>query len=103
MKDHLSADEREAYSLDRAAPDVARNVEEHLLICDLCRDRLVGEDVTAAAIRAAFRAGRESGSAGNSLVTFRLENPSRLWTARISAGELLSLRQQGRPLENERD
>ncbi|MGE5486858.1 MAG: hypothetical protein ACM3ZB_03440 [bacterium] len=51
---HISADEIELYSLDRISePDLSR-VEEHLLVCEYCRQRLAEEDRFSKAAKAAL-------------------------------------------------
>jgi len=42
IDDHISASELESYSLGRLSPSPVAALEEHLLICERCRDRLTG-------------------------------------------------------------
>jgi anti-sigma factor RsiW len=59
--DHITDDELEAYSLQRLAQERLAAVEEHLLVCSECRDRLEETDAYIRAIRSAAKraAGRE--------------------------------------------
>jgi hypothetical protein len=49
----------EAYSLERIAEDELTTIEEHLLVCSGCQDRLIAADAYVATLRAAL-APRES-------------------------------------------
>lgn len=52
---HIDDDALEAYSLGRLADTDAAPVEEHLLVCAECQDRLAGWDEYIAAMRGAMR------------------------------------------------
>ena len=51
---HITDDDLELYALDRLADAAA--VEEHLLVCEECRARLVGGDEYVGPMRAAMEA-----------------------------------------------
>ncbi|MCL5742619.1 MAG: hypothetical protein M1541_01640 [Acidobacteria bacterium] len=53
---HIDDDALEAYSLGRLVDTEAAPIEEHLLVCAECRDRLTGWDDYIAAMRKAMRA-----------------------------------------------
>jgi predicted anti-sigma-YlaC factor YlaD len=50
---HISEDGLERYAMRRLPKAALRKVEEHLLICSECRERLEAEDTFQAAIEAA--------------------------------------------------
>jgi hypothetical protein len=54
-EDHISDDVLEQYSLDRLEEQELAAVEEHLLLCESCRDRLEGIDAFVASMRTALR------------------------------------------------
>ncbi len=51
---HIDDDALEAYSMGRLAEAEAAPLEEHLLVCPECQDRLAGWDEYIAAMRAAM-------------------------------------------------
>jgi anti-sigma factor RsiW len=51
---HITDEDLELYALDRLAEAAAAPVEEHLLVCAECRDRLVEWDEYIRAMRAAM-------------------------------------------------
>ena len=53
---HLMDDDLEAYSLGRLSPAASDPLEEHLVGCTGCQDRLAAWDEYLRAIRAACRA-----------------------------------------------
>ena len=56
---HINADSLEIYALGRLAESDGVPVEEHLLVCEQCRERLAGWDEYVGAMRSAcwqFRA-----------------------------------------------
>ena len=53
---HINDDDVELYALDRLADADDAPVEEHLLVCEKCRERLVGWDAYVGAMRAAMEA-----------------------------------------------
>lgn len=55
---HIDDDSLEAYSLGRLTEDDAARVEEHLLICAACCDRLTGWDEYLRAMKTALRTSR---------------------------------------------
>jgi anti-sigma factor RsiW len=55
LNDHIEDELLEAYALSRLQEPQLEYVEEHLLICEPCRARLVATDAFAAAMRAAAR------------------------------------------------
>ena len=52
---HISDDLLEGYSMGRLTEPEMAPLEEHLLICEACRDRLVRMDFDIAAIREALQ------------------------------------------------
>jgi anti-sigma factor RsiW len=52
--DHVDENVLEQYSLGSASAEETAALEEHLLICDYCRQRLLQVDWFITAIRAAF-------------------------------------------------
>jgi anti-sigma factor RsiW len=52
---HISSNDLELYALGRLGPAHEAEIEEHLLICEDCRNRLTEEDATIDAIRKTFR------------------------------------------------
>ena len=62
---HPPEDVLEAYALKRLAPDLQAGVEEHLLVCEACQDRLAQIDVFIAAMNSApQRPQRPAGKTG---------------------------------------
>jgi len=57
---HTADDELEAYSLGRLSPAASAPLEEHLLGCISCLDRLAGWDEYIGAMRGACRTLRPS-------------------------------------------
>ena len=55
MGPHPTDDDLELYALDRLAEAAAAPVEEHLLVCAPCRERLAGWDEYVSAMRTAMR------------------------------------------------
>ena len=56
MEGHISEDELELYAVSRGLPEGQLAViEEHLLICEVCQDRLQELDEYVAAMREALR------------------------------------------------
>ncbi|MCX6626318.1 MAG: hypothetical protein NTW28_01625 [Candidatus Solibacter sp.] len=55
LTDHIADHDLEAYSLRRLADPETVPVEEHLLVCDYCQDRLAEWDLYCRAMRAACR------------------------------------------------
>lgn len=53
--DHLEKDEIEAYSIGHIAETACARVEEHLLICELCRERVQSFDAYKSSMRMAAR------------------------------------------------
>jgi anti-sigma factor RsiW len=51
---HIQDDDLELYALDRLPEPDAAPVEEHLLVCGACRERLTEWDEYVAAMRAAM-------------------------------------------------
>jgi anti-sigma factor ChrR (cupin superfamily) len=54
MGDHIDAETLERYALGRLAEPERRPVEEHLLICQPCRTRLVQAEQFVRAMREGF-------------------------------------------------
>jgi anti-sigma factor RsiW len=52
---HISDDDLELYGLDRLAGVDAASAEEHLLVCQECREHLAGWDEYVRSMRAAMR------------------------------------------------
>jgi hypothetical protein len=44
----------EAYSLEKVAEEELTTIEEHLLVCSGCQDRLIAADTYVVALRAAL-------------------------------------------------
>lgn len=55
LNEHIDEELLEAYALSRLGEPDLGYVEEHLLVCEPCRARLVQTDAFAAALRAASR------------------------------------------------
>ena len=55
-RDRINDGDLELYALDRLAEPDAAPVEEHLLVCEECRERLVAWDDYVAAILGALAA-----------------------------------------------
>ncbi len=55
MHSHPDLDEFESYALNRGSSAVRRMLEEHLLICDECRDTLEETEREIAVMRIALR------------------------------------------------
>ena len=53
MNPHIGAEELEDYAMDRIPEEQAGRLEEHLLICDPCRQRLGEHDSYTSAVRQA--------------------------------------------------
>lgn len=51
---HISDDDLELYAMDRLTEAEAAPVEEHLLVCEGCRERLAEWDEYVRAMRAAM-------------------------------------------------
>lgn len=56
---HISDDDLELLALDRLPESAAAPIEEHLLVCTQCRERLVGWDEYVGAMRAALTVAHE--------------------------------------------
>jgi hypothetical protein len=56
---HISDDSLERYSMGRLTEAQIAPIEEHLLICEECRDRLVLADFDIAVIRKVLKQRRE--------------------------------------------
>ncbi len=52
---HIEEDSLELYTLGRVSPFEAASIEEHLLVCPLCRDNLQSIEVFAKTMREATR------------------------------------------------
>ena len=52
---HVSAEAVELYALGRLSDEEAAVVEEHLLVCEQCRQALALEDATIESIREALK------------------------------------------------
>jgi hypothetical protein len=52
---HISKEQLEGYSLNRLEPAEADMVEEHLLLCEACRQQLREQDEFHATLRTALR------------------------------------------------
>ncbi|MGD0500723.1 MAG: zf-HC2 domain-containing protein [Bryobacteraceae bacterium] len=52
---HVDGELLERYAMDRTTETEAAPIEEHLLVCSRCRDRLSDLDAYIPAIRAALR------------------------------------------------
>lgn len=52
---HVAEDPLERYAMDRATETESAAIEEHLLTCSACRDRLSDLDAYIRAIRAALQ------------------------------------------------
>ena len=52
---HIDDDDLERYVLDRQSEERAAAIEEHLLVCEECQDRLAQTDQRVQAMRAALR------------------------------------------------
>lgn len=61
---HIDDDALEAYSLGRLGDAESAPVEEHLLVCAECRERLAGWDEYITAMRRAMRGTKAASSAG---------------------------------------
>jgi hypothetical protein len=59
---HIGEDDLEQYAMRTIPESACATLEEHLLICEDCRDRLEATDEYVAAIRAAAGKIRESGT-----------------------------------------
>ena len=57
---HIAEDDLEAYSLGRLASAASAPLEEHLLVCEHCQERLAGWDDYLRAMRAACRTSRQA-------------------------------------------
>lgn len=60
---HIDDDTLEAYSLGRLTDADTALIEEHLLVCAQCRDRLTWWDEYTVAMRKAIREMRQAGRA----------------------------------------
>lgn len=60
---HINDDALEAYSLGRLVDADTALIEEHLLVCAQCRDRLAGWDEYTVAMRKAMREMTQAGRA----------------------------------------
>jgi hypothetical protein len=52
---HIDTAMLERYAMDAAPADAVASIEEHLLVCEHCRQKLSADDDYIAAIRAAAR------------------------------------------------
>lgn len=53
--DHVSEDRLEAYSLGRLSEDELARLEEHLLVCAACQERLEATDAFVETMRQALQ------------------------------------------------
>jgi anti-sigma factor RsiW len=58
---HITGERLEEYSMGRLLPGDVDHVEEHLLMCDRCRNRLVEVEETIYLIREALRPSPDDG------------------------------------------
>jgi hypothetical protein len=72
MIDHADEEQLERYSLGATDQTEVERVEEHLLTCEACRERLEEADVYAAAMRGAAQSLRLEAQ-------FRARQPARSW------------------------
>ena len=56
QRTHVSPDCLEEYTMGRLTPEKTADIEEHLLICQCCRRRLVKAEETIRLIREVFAA-----------------------------------------------
>ena len=62
--DHISEDTLELYSMGRLGEVEAARLEEHLLVCEACRERLELDDEFIATLRQAVEEDPSPGGAG---------------------------------------
>ncbi len=60
VSDHISEEQLEAHSLNRLEPSETGRAEEHLLVCEPCRQRLSKIDEFQAVLREALRQSADS-------------------------------------------
>jgi hypothetical protein len=77
--DHLREDVLEQYVLNKLAEPDLESIEEHLLICQDCRDRLIDVERFVTTIQAAAR--KLAGSSGPVEPAFCHYTIRRSWTA----------------------
>ena len=61
MTQHITEDELELYTLGHLSHSEAGVVEQHLLVCEQCRNALRGVEETIQTIRDALRNDQENG------------------------------------------
>lgn len=87
---HATEDALERYSMGRVAEPELAELEEHLLVCELCQDRLVEEEdfgrATRAALRRLHREPKESESLWSRLT--RRPRPSLVWAGGLACAML---------------
>jgi anti-sigma factor RsiW len=66
---HIDDDRLELYALNRLPEPEAAPVEEHLLVCEECRERLAGWDVYVVAMRGAMAREDTATSRGGGCLT----------------------------------
>lgn len=74
--EHLPEERLEAYALDSLSPDDAARIEEHLLFCVTCQNRLEGVERYARAMQAAAKRIREEHAGAQFLPGFFDHIPS---------------------------
>jgi hypothetical protein len=89
---HPISDELEAYALNRLGPDNDRMIEEHLLVCEVCRNRLQHADWTIFAIRTAFPNDDFTHATQDGDIRVWIEPYIQGWAARLRGGKLDLLR-----------
>jgi hypothetical protein len=81
---HLDAEDVERYSLGLAPEEEAAHFEEHLLICQACRDRIVECDQTAAGFQQASARIRRQG-------VIEIAPRRSLWPALLAAAAMIAV------------
>ena len=81
--DHVTARDLELYSLGHLGSARDAGVEEHLLICEACRVRLLSEDSIKLRIRAALSTRVASHTMTQGVIDLWLEPRRGYWIARI--------------------
>jgi anti-sigma factor ChrR (cupin superfamily) len=85
---HPTFDELEAYALNTLGPVNDRSIEEHLLVCDVCRNRLQSHDWLVRAIRTSFPNDDFTHATSDGNVRVWIEQSAGGWMAGVTGGKL---------------
>lgn len=90
-KSHPSDNDIELYALGRLSDEVAAPIEEHLLVCDSCRDRVKQADEFVTTICAALRDDEAAETKRSSSMARFFSVPVPIWVGALAAVALIAV------------